>query len=430
MNAAAALARTIDLVRADVFPLADDDEIVKALTDVRIRVAGDERNLSSLAGQTAFVTTALVAAQSGATLVLDLPDVELLNQPPLRGSWLAEALIELTDDLIVPAVRDDATTCDVTVAIGSTAVANAPVGLARLSPTALGVELVVGDAGHGGAWIGDHLFAALFGGVAAGAEAFRAAMRRLAAAGHETNVAHAARAMRSVRLLVPEPKASRQIGQLDVISAGAITHGSLFALLRVPGVAADVRVFDDDVFDRPNLNRYLLGRRSWRGVNKAEQLATLSLPSLRIEAVPSRFDDELAEQTVLADTVAIGVDDIPSRWRVQRVAPGHVVVGATSHFEVVVSEHPPGAACARCLYPDGDDDNRPIPTVSFVSAFAGILQAYRLLGNPPPSGRQTRAAPVNLAGAEPLVELGVSARPGCEAGCRIRGQAKRGSRAA
>jgi hypothetical protein len=421
MNAPTALARTIDLVRADVFPHANDDEIVKALTEVRIRIVGDERNLSCAAGQTAFVTTALVAAQSGATLVLDLPDVELLNQPPLRGSWLAEALIELTGDLIVPAVRDDATICDVTVAIGSTAVANASGSLARLSPTASGVELAAGDPRHGSTWIGDDMFAALFGGVAAGAEAFRAAMGRLAAAGHEENMAHAARAMRSVRLLVPEPMASRQIGQLDVISGGAITHGLLFALLRVPGVAADVRVFDDDVFDWPNLNRYLLGRRSWRGMNKAELLAA---PGLRIEAVPSRFDEELEAHTALADTVAVGVDDIPSRWRVQRVAPGHVVVGATSHFEVVVSEHPPGAVCARCLYPDGDDDGRPIPTVSFVSAFAGILQAYRLLGNPPPSGRQTRAAPVNLAGAEPLIELGVRARPECEAGCRIRGNAQ------
>ena len=427
MNAATALARTIDLVRADVFPLASEDQIVNALTDVRVRVVGDERNLSSVAGQTAFVTTALVAAQSGATLVLDLPDVELLNQPPLRGSRLAEALIELTRDLIVPAVRDDATTCDVTIAIGSTAVAKASGGLVRLSPTATGVELAAGDAGHGSTWIGDHVFAALFGGVAAGAEAFRAAMRRLAAAGHEATMAHAARAMRPVRLLVPEPTACSQIGQLDVISGGAITHGSLFALLRVPGVAADVRVFDHDMFDWPEYQPV----PAWETVVARGQqggaAGSLFAAKPRIEAVPTCFDDELGAKTVLADTVAVGVDDIPSRWRVQRVAPGRVVVGATSHFEVVVSEHPPSAACARCLYPDGDDDNRAIPTVSFVSAFAGILQAYRLLGNSPPSGRQTRAAPVNLAGAEPLIELGVSARPECEAGCRIRGQSHRGT---
>lgn len=205
-------------------------------------------------------------------------------------------------------------------------------------------------------------------------------MRRLAAAGHKVTLAHAARELRPVSLRIAEPGAHTTIEQLDVISGGAITHGMLFALLRFPGLDADARVFDDDAFDWPNLNRYLLGRQSSQGENKADLLTAFSLPGLRISAVPSRFDDEVAATIALADTMAVGVDDIWSRWRVQRVAPGHVVVGATSHFEVVVSEHPPAAACARCLYPDGEDDGRPIPTVSFVSAFAGILQAYRLNG--------------------------------------------------
>lgn len=137
MKAANALARTIDLVRADVFPRASDEEVLNALTDVQMRIAADERNLSSAAGQTAFVTAALVAAQSGATLVLDLPDIELLNEPPLRGARLGDALIDLTSDLIVPAVRDDAPTCDLTIALGSTRVSGSVGNLARLSPTTL-----------------------------------------------------------------------------------------------------------------------------------------------------------------------------------------------------------------------------------------------------------------------------------------------------
>jgi molybdopterin/thiamine biosynthesis adenylyltransferase len=218
---------------------------------------------------------------------------------------------------------------------------------------------------------------------------------------------------------MPEPRGNPSLGRLDVISAGAITHGMLFALLRVPGVDAALRVFDDDEFDWPNLNRYLLGRRSSRGENKAMLLAANSHGDLRIEAVPRRYDDNLATRAQLADRVAIGVDDIPSRWRAQRHAPGAVVVGATSHFEVVVSEHFPGTACAGCLYPDGAGDGRPIPTVSFVSAFAGILQAYRLLDAPRREARQTRAAPVNLAGSELVSELGVMPRRGCSAGCTI-----------
>jgi molybdopterin/thiamine biosynthesis adenylyltransferase len=191
----------------------------------------------------------------------------------------------------------------------------------------------------------------------------------------------------------------------------------LFALLRVPDLAAGLRIFDHDEFDWPNLNRYMLGRRSDLGENKAELLAAQVRDNIRIEPVPRAYDDELAPRVQLARRVAIGVDDIPSRWRAQRYAPGAVIVGATSHFEVVVSEHIPGTACAGCLYPDGDDHGRPIPTVSFVSALAGVLQAYRLVDAPRRDARQTRAAPLNLAGSEPLTELGVVARRGCPVPC-------------
>ena len=56
------------------------------------------------------------------------------------------------------------------------------------------------------------------------------------------------------------------------------------------------------------------------------------------QLVARAYDDKLAPRVQLARRVAIGVDDIPSRWRAQRYAPGAVIVGATSHFEVVVSE--------------------------------------------------------------------------------------------
>jgi hypothetical protein len=131
MSAAKALARTVDLVRADIFPDVDDDDVVAALTGVRMRLVADERNLSCATGQTALVTTAIVAAQSGAELVLDLPDVPLIgDQPPLRGRQVGEALLELTSDLIVPAIRGDGQRSDLTLVLGSTRVSAAPDGFA------------------------------------------------------------------------------------------------------------------------------------------------------------------------------------------------------------------------------------------------------------------------------------------------------------
>jgi hypothetical protein len=417
VSAAAALARTVDLVRADVFPDATPEEIVASLTGVRLRLVSDERNVSSVAGQTALITTAIVAAQSGVRVVLDLPDVPVLkNQPPVRSGGLVEGLLDVTGDLITPGCREDGEVSDLTVVMGSTPYRTTAGAIARLAPTPDGFEVVPGAARSALPWEGELPFRALFGGVAAGSEGFRAAMRRLSQFGHKSQLEHATRDVRGVRLRLPEPKDPSALRSLDVISAGAITHGMLFALLRVSGLDVAVRIFDDDLFDWPNLNRYMLGRRSVLEAHKAALLADYSRPGLSIRPIRCLFDQDVASRVALAETVAVGVDDIPSRWRVQRVAPGRVVVGATSHFEVVVSEHLPGTPCAGCLYRNGEDDGRPIPTVSFVSAFSGILQAYLLLSRST-GARQIRAAPVNLAGSEPLSELGVQRRRWCPVGC-------------
>lgn len=420
MNTTRALERTVDLVRSDIFPDASCAEVIAALTGVRVRLQASERDVSCAAGQTALTTSAIVAAQSGVQLIIDVADVPLLpNQPPLRGERLIDALLEHTSDLITRATIDDGGEADMTIAFGSTRARDA--AALHLAPQAHGFALTPGDVGELQAWSAGELFAALFGGVAVGAEAFRAGMRTLASRGHIPALAKAVREPRAVRLAIARPDSIVELGPLDVISAGAITNGMLFALLRVPGIAAELRIFDKDVFDWPNLNRYLLGRRSLLNQPKALLLERYATPTLQVEGVPARFDDELAGRLQLAPLVAVGVDDIPSRWRAQRAALGTVVVGGTSHFEVVVSEHPPGEPCAGCLYRDGEDDGRPIPTVSFVSAFAGIMQAYCLLASAPTPkrpARQFRAAPLNLAGSDPIVEFGVARRAVCPAQCR------------
>jgi hypothetical protein len=420
MSAARALQRTVDLVRSDIFPDASPAEVIASLTGVRVRLRASEQDVSCAAGQTALATTAIVAAQSGVQLILDVADVPLLpSQPPLLGKQLTDALLEHTSDLITPATLDDGGgEADLTIAFGSTRAHDDPA--LRLAPRGDGFELTPADGGEPSSWSTGELFAALFGGVAAGAEAFRAAMRTLARRGHTPMLGNAVREPRAVRLAFPSPGVSVDLGRLDVISAGAITNGMLFALLRVPGICGALRIFDKDILNWANLNRYPLARQALLKQPKALVLERYATPTLQIDGVPACFDDQLAASLQLAPLVAVGVDDIPSRWRAQRTAPGTVVVGGTSHFEVVVSEHPPGEPCAGCLYRDGEDDGQPIPTVSFVSTFAGILQAYRLLAGAPqrPEARQTRAAPLNLAGSDPLVELGVARRAACPASCR------------
>ncbi len=81
----------------------------------------------------------------------------------------------------------------------------------------------------------------------------------------------------------------------------------------------------------------------------------------------------------LAPRVIVGTDDIPARWAVQRSRPEWLGVGATSHFFTVTSSHTTGQACAGCLHAEDDPGGGLIPTVSFVSYWAGLLLAIRLL---------------------------------------------------
>jgi hypothetical protein len=64
---------------------------------------------------------------------------------------------------------------------------------------------------------------------------------------------------------------------------------------------------------------------------------------------------------------------------VQRQAPDWVVVGGTSHFNVSSSSHRPAEPCAGCLHPINDGVVNVIPTVSFVSFWAGLATAVRIL---------------------------------------------------
>jgi len=110
-----------------------------------------------------------------------------------------------------------------------------------------------------------------------------------------------------------------------------------------------------------------------------ETLRNLDLAGLALQGVPLRY--ERASATAigpLAPHVLIGVDHIPTRWEVQRAEPDWLGVGATTHWSAMSSFHQRGLACAGCLHPSDDPNTAPIPTVAFVSFWAGLLLATYL----------------------------------------------------
>jgi hypothetical protein len=166
---------------------------------------------------------------------------------------------------------------------------------------------------------------------------------------------------------------------VDLISAGAISQAALFALLRVPNLSMSGRIFDDDLTASSNLNRNMLSLIDDVGLPKVDVVARRCAPHIKLHPVGTRFA-EGGGVGKLAQRVLVGVDDIPSRWAVQKQNPAWLAVSGTSHYSVSSSVHEPNQPCSGCLHPVDDPmPANPIPTSCFVSLWAGLAMAVRLL---------------------------------------------------
>jgi hypothetical protein len=185
---------------------------------------------------------------------------------------------------------------------------------------------------------------------------------------------------------------SIDLSSVDFISAGAISQAALFALSRIPRVEMSGRIFDDDDTEASNLNRNMLTLASDLRQPKVEITSRLCSAGVHLKPVVGRFPEHSSDIR-LSGRVMVGVDDIPSRWRAQERAPNWIAVGGTSHYSASSSVHTPGSPCCGCLHPvDDDGGGQRIPTVSFVSFWAGLAMTVRLLrdalGQPYPPERQ------------------------------------------
>jgi len=254
-------------------------------------------------------------------------------------------------------------------------------------------------------------------GAMAAAEAFKVAMRRLRQHALAPEAFDAEFAPAPICKVILAPDGALYTGLLpptDIVSGGAIGNALVFALARVPDIQGALGLLDDDRNDLTNLNRNAMLRRSELGAYKVQSLASHAGP-VRFVPRAVRFEPGIA----LAPTVLIGVDHIPSRWLAQATDPAWIGVGATSGFCVQVSEHAPGQACAGCLHPAAGAPVGAIPTVSFVSFWAGLLLAVRWLrhlGGQTDPYQQTFFAPLRPEGWS-YAGFGVASYPECPVRC-------------
>jgi len=380
VTAKEALDRTVRLVRDAVPYDVSDDAIVERLQSFRIRCIADEANLRTHAGQTALVTLVSLAARMGIQVFLDIPEVELIGpQPPLRGTHLRTALIDFGADAVpgTAITWDTESVCDLVFALGDAPAVPAP-NVWRVTGTAWAGSIAYAISA-GRRWDADWPIGAMTAAVLAASEAFKAAVRALPLrpvwGEFLASCDFTTWDFEDDGLILPEDDPL----PLDIISAGAIAQAALFVLFRLPMRLA-IRIFDADTTELSNINRQMLFRRSDSG--QKVDIVTRSAPALHAcTPVPEHFSLAVsAPHLPLARYVLVGVDDIPSRWEVQRAAQGWLGIGATTHFEVSTSSHDLGQPCAGCLHPRDDfQPDAPIPTVSFVSFWAGLALAVRFL---------------------------------------------------
>jgi hypothetical protein len=406
-----------------------DDQVIKAFRNTRVLLVADEANLSAPAGQHALVTLVNLVARLGVTLRLAIPEIPLLGfQPPVRDPQLRSGLIDLGNDLLpdcaVELAADDEP-ADVALVLGDTPWHGRAAIVLRLCGDAWsGWTLPVGAKGQ--RWAEDVPLGGLAVAGIAAPEVFKYALRVFAKELPHPVVPRFLVPVEAAQVRLAPPDTLRypiDAGPLDIISGGAITHAVLYTLLHLPQVAADIRIVEPERSDLSNMNRYPLLRRSDCDQLKIDTLASWQRDSVTVSGIAHFYDAATRQQLgPLAPQVLVGVDDIPTRWEVQRAWPEWLGVGATSHFLAIVSSHSTGQPCVGCFHPIDDPGPDLIPTVSFVSYWAGLLLAIqtvqRSLGQIENGHEQSIwCSPLRLDQSRAFWQRPISASPRCPVSC-------------
>jgi molybdopterin/thiamine biosynthesis adenylyltransferase/rhodanese-related sulfurtransferase len=186
----------------------------------------------------------------------------------------------------------------------------------------------------------------------------------------------------SRHLRLPEVglRGQQQLASTRMLLIGAGGLGSPAAFYLAAAGVGTLRLADDDVVDRSNLQRQILHTEARIGVSKVESAAVaLSAlnPRTRIEPVAERVTSDNVERVLDGvDVVIDGADNFPVRYLLNDacVKLGKpLVYGAVHRFEGQVSVFDAGrrrgqAPCYRCLFPEP-----PPPEAAPNCSEAGVL---------------------------------------------------------
>lgn len=384
MNAIEQLNRTILLCRDYVSDEVSDASICQGFQSGRVLCVADATNLSSHSGQSCLTTVVALLSRMGMQVTLRIPEIAFIRrQSPFLGSHLRDSLLASSNNLISGAtVRQDTSERepDLIFLLGDSAIEERSCPIWRLSGSEWHGTITQG-ATPAPRWIAEWPIGAMTSAALAAGEAFKYVMRCLPLRCKDDLVFFEQSGDSTWDFgSIPIPKGKFDLGEVDIVSAGAISQAALYVLLRVPQIQIAGRIFDDDMTSPTNFNRNMLTLVGDADSQKVQLVVDRCSPEFDLTPKYQRFLADAGEVGQIAPYVLVGVDDIPSRWQVQRCASGLLIVSGTSHFSISSSCHGPGEPCCGCQHPLDDlDGPAAIPTVSFISFWAGLAMAVRLM---------------------------------------------------
>jgi molybdopterin/thiamine biosynthesis adenylyltransferase/rhodanese-related sulfurtransferase len=184
----------------------------------------------------------------------------------------------------------------------------------------------------------------------------------------------------------------RRLESARVLLLGAGGLGSPAALYMAAAGVGTLRLVDDDVVERSNLQRQILHTDARIGLAKVESaavaLAALN-PRTHVEAVAERLSaDNVERHLVGVDVVIDGADNFPARYLINDACVHlgiPLVYGAVHRFEGQLSVFDAGrqrgrAPCYRCLFaepppPEAAPNCAEAGVLGVLPGIVGILQA-------------------------------------------------------
>jgi molybdopterin/thiamine biosynthesis adenylyltransferase/rhodanese-related sulfurtransferase len=214
------------------------------------------------------------------------------------------------------------------------------------------------------------------------------------AAGHDADFLD--RYSRHLRLPQVGIAGQEALAAARVVLVGAGGLGSPVAFYLAAAGVGHIRLIDDDVVDRSNLQRQILHTEARIGVAKvasaAETLGALN-PRIHIEKVQERLlADNVDRLLADADVVVDGADNFPTRYLLSDACVRlhkPMVYGAVQRFEGQASVFDAGrrrgqSPCYRCLFPEppgpGEAPNcAEAGVLGVLPGLIGLIQATEVL---------------------------------------------------